>query len=381
MHRSPCDEEVDLDVLAVDPYPVFEQLRAETPVVWAERLRVWLVTGYELCRRVLADPDAFTVSHPDNILQGTIGPMMLSRDGPAHKRMRRPFAKPLHRPALERADMECRIRAAANGLVDAFAADGSADLRARFARPLAMRTVADHLGIPFTTGLYDIFDAIAAAFANQQRHPDVAAAGRDAFTAFTSLLDAAPADAPFRAMAAHAEPPLDPDETASNVAITVFGGFETVTATVVNTLWACGRHHLPGAVGRGETSWETVVEETLRWESPVQTATRHVSRKVTLAGATLRQGDTVQCLLGAANRDPAAFDRPERFRLDRPPTPKVLAFASGPHLCIGAPLARMEAATALDVLFERIPHLRIPDDLPAPHGHEFRSLPTLPAFW
>lgn len=379
--RAPCDDTVDLSVLAADPYPTFDRLRANTPVVWAERLGVWLVTGYDLCRRILADPDTFTVSHPDNILQRTIGPMMLSRDGPAHKRMRRPFAQPLHLPALRRDGMEDRIRSVAEHLIDAFAADGAADLRARFARPLAMRIVADHLGIPFTVELFDIFDAIAAAFANQEGDPRVAAAGQDAFSAFASVLDRAPTDAPFRSMAAHTDPPLDPDETASNVAITVFGGFETVTATVVNTLWAWGRLGLGEEIAQGATTWGTVVEETLRWESPVQTATRHVTREVTLAGATLRRGDTLQCLLGAANRDPAAFDQPERFRLDRPPTPKVLSFASGPHLCIGAPLARMEAATALRVLLDRLPDLRISEDLPPPRGHEFRSLPALPAQW
>ncbi len=379
--RAPRDDTIDLSVLADDPYPIFDRLRTDTPVVWAERLGVWLVTDYGLCRQVLADPDTFTVDSDGNILRRTIGAMMLSVDGLAHKRMRRPFAQPLHRPALEAAGMERRIRTIAEDLIDSFAADGATDLRARFARPLAMRIVADHLGIPFGAELYDVFDAIAAAFANQRGDPAVAAAGQDASSAFASILDRAPANAPFRSMAAHADPPLDPGETASNVAITVFGGFETVTATVVNTLWAWGRLGLREATAQGATTWETVTEETLRWESPVQTATRHVTREVTLAGATLRRGDTLQCLLGAANRDPAAFDQPERFRLDRPLTPKVLSFASGPHHCIGATLARMEVATALRVLLDRLPNLRISPEVPAPRGHEFRSTPALPAHW
>ncbi|HHC09395.1 MAG TPA: cytochrome P450 [Actinobacteria bacterium] len=380
VERTPRDELVDLDALSVDPHPIFERLRTLGEAVWAERLGVWLVAGYEACRRVLGDPTTFTVEADDNILEATIGRMMLSVDGEPHKRYRRPFAKPLHLPALRAAGMEATVREIAGELIDGFAGDRKADLRAAYARPLAMRVVVAHLGLPWDERLFGIFDAVAAAFANQAGDPEVAASGRRAFAEFADLVAEAPDDAPFRRMSRFAEPPLDAAEIASNVAITVFGGFETTTATIVNALWAIGDRDLWDLVAGESPPWSRIVEETLRWESPVQTATRHVTVDVEFGGARLRAGDRLWCLLGAANRDPAAFPEPDRFRLDRPPMPKILSFASGPHLCIGAPLARMEGAVALEVLFDRLPGLRLLD-AGRPVGHEFRSLAQLPATW
>ncbi len=379
--RVPVDEAVDLEMLDRDPYAAFDRLRAAGPVVWAERLRAWLVTSYPMTRLILGTPEAFTVRSEDNILEYTIDTMMLSVDGSDHRRLRRPFAKPLHRPALERVDMEGRIRRVAHALIDGFVDERSADLRARFARPLAMQVVVDHLGIPWDERLFGIFDAIAEGFANQIGDPDVAAAARTAFADFAALLATAPSTAAFSTMGASADPQLDRSELASNVAITVFGGFETTVATIANTLWAIHDRDLWPSIAAGSVPWSRIVEETLRWESPVQTATRHVVEDTAIGGVELRRGDVVQCLLGAANRDPRAFPEPDRFRLDRPPVPKILSFASGPHLCIGATLARMEAAVALETLIERIPEVRLDPHAPQPRGHEFRSPPSVPARW
>jgi len=378
--RNPTDEGVDLDLLAGDPYPVFDRLRQEAAAVWAPRLGVWLVARYEVCRAILADPERFTVESDENILASTIGEMMLAVDGPRHKRYRRPFARPLKPGPLHRDGVDDDIRREAHRLIDGFVDGGAADLRARFARPLAMAVVAGRLGIPHGD-LMMLFDAIAAGFANQRRDPQVAAAGRAAFARFRELLARAEPAARFRGIGASAEPPLDPDELASNTAISVFGGFETTAALIGNTLWAIHANDLWAVAGTDEAPWDRLVEETLRWASPVQTATRHVVSPTTLGTVALAPGDTVQCLLGAANRDPVAFPGPASFRLDRPPVPKPIAFAAGPHLCIGARLARMEAAIALEVLVERLPGLRLAPGSPPPRGHEFRSPPAVLAVW
>lgn len=381
--RRPSDDAIDLELLAGDPYPAYDRLREETPVVWAERIGVWLVSTYDLCRRVLSDPDTFTVASPRNVLERTVGRMMLSVDGPQHRRLRRPYEGLLRRSALRAAGAAESIAEAAHRLVDRFADRGAGDLRTLYARPLAMTVVTDLLGIEADPEeLMAVFDRIAAAFANQAGDPAVAEDGQSAFAEFAQTLrPSLDRDRPFTSVRRDADPPLDDDETLSDTAITVFGGFETAAATIGTTLWALQRLGLWEPMVAEPSLLPAAVQEALRWEAPVVTATRHATRDTTVAGASIPAGDTIQCLLGSANRDPEAFPDPAGFRLDRPATPRNLSFAVGPHLCIGAPLARLEATVALRVLAERLPRLRLPEDAPPPRGHEFRSPATLPATW
>ncbi|MCA9913160.1 MAG: cytochrome P450, partial [Anaerolineae bacterium] len=124
------------------------------------------------------------------------------------------------------------------------------------------------------------------------------------------------------------------------------------------------------------------IEETLRWESPVQTATRHIVRDTTLAGVTLRAGETLQCMLGAANRDAQYFDTPERFDIHRTSDVCSLGFGYGKHYCIGAGLARLEGQIGLRILLERLKNLRLHPGFPTqPQGHEFRTVPSLVVRW
>jgi cytochrome P450 len=96
----------------------------------------------------------------------------------------------------------------------------------------------------------------------------------------------------------------------------------------------------------------------------------------------MRQGDTVQCMLGAANRDPRFFANPDQFDILRPNADKHVSFARGIHFCFGAPLARLEATIALPILLQRLPNLELHPDFPTrPLGHEFRSPPTLMVRW
>jgi cytochrome P450 len=112
----------------------------------------------------------------------------------------------------------------------------------------------------------------------------------------------------------------------------------------------------PEAMGRVERDHSLLpktIEEVLRYRSPVQALGRVATRDVTLAGTGIREGDVVVVWLGSANRDPAAFDDPDDFRIDRAPNPH-LAFGRGSHYCLGAPLARLEAKLGLAALFESI---------------------------
>jgi len=125
-----------------------------------------------------------------------------------------------------------------------------------------------------------------------------------------------------------------------------------------------------------------VLEEVMRWLSPVQSAVRHASTDVELGGVRIRAGDTVSCMLGAANRDPSVFPDPDSFNIDRPNLRKHLGFAYGPHSCLGLHLARLEARIGLETLFSRLPDLRPMLDEPMiVEGYEFRQPKQLRVCW
>lgn len=118
----------------------------------------------------------------------------------------------------------------------------------------------------------------------------------------------------------------------------------------------------------------------MRWLSPVQSATRFCMREVEIGGVRLPCGAAVNCMLGAANRDEAAFERADRFELARANASRHLGFVVGPHLCIGRHLARAEANAAITAVLRRLPNLRMEQDV-RPEGHEFRQPKSLPVSW
>jgi cytochrome P450 len=125
-----------------------------------------------------------------------------------------------------------------------------------------------------------------------------------------------------------------------------------------------------------------VVEESLRLEPAAARVDRYATADVELGGARIARGDLVMASISAANRDPAAFPDPDRFDPARPDARRHLTFAAGPHVCLGMHLARLEAHTALAVLLERLPGLRLDPDRPAaPRGLVFRKPPALWVRW
>jgi cytochrome P450 len=124
------------------------------------------------------------------------------------------------------------------------------------------------------------------------------------------------------------------------------------------------------------------IEESLRLEPAAAVVDRYATRDTRLGGASIREGDQVTVSLSGANRDPAVFPDPDRFQIRRPDAGRHLAFAHGPHFCLGAHLARLEAETAVRIMLELLPRPRLDPRSPgAPRGLVFRKPPELRAFW
>ena len=172
---------------------------------------------------------------------------------------------------------------------------------------------------------------------------------------------------------------LSEEEMISNAAVIMFGGIETTEGMILNALWHLLRD--PGAraevVARPALA-DAAVEESLRMEPAAAVVDRYATRDVVLAGTVIAARALVVVSLAGANRDPAEFADPDRYDLHRPNVRRHLAFAAGPHVCIGMDLARLEARIAVRELLRRRPDLRLAPGAPPPTGLVFRKPPRLP---
>lgn len=379
----------EADLLA-DPYPTYRALQAAEPVSWIASLGMWWVVGYDQVAEILTAGEAFTTASDSSTILGTFGPQMLSVEGADHDRYKH-AARPAFQPRALREALEADILAWADNLIDGFPPEG-VDLRAAFAARLPVRTMLGVFGLPardepLLRCWYDSFERALANFTGDAAVRGAAVVNVEAFHALLQdALDrarSAPSTTLLSMLARQpAERALSDDEIRRNAAIIMFGGISTVEALILNTIWSLSRHPDIEARVRADLSLlPRVIEEVLRWQSPVQSATRHVTHDIDFHGHRFRAGETVNCMLAAANRDPTFLEDGERFDIERAPAPRHLTFALGHHLCLGRHLARMQARIALEQLYTRCPGLSVADHGAAPRGYEFRQPPVLPVTW
>lgn len=383
----PIGASLRLTDLVSNPYPTFARLLAEEPISWAADLGMWLVSRRTDVIDILNNPQTFTVVSHRSLLRLILGYNMLTTDGDEQQRLRQPFVHPLAAKTV-REQMTETIHSKVNQLIDAFVTTGQADLTTQFSDPLALIIVTQVLGL----SIHDYatfrgwYHAYNAALGNYLGDAAIEQAGLAAKAAFASHVHEQleqrrrQPDGSLLSQLANQHSLSDAD-IIDDLRVTIFGGLETTSALLGNALWALLRH--PEAYAQVCTQPQRLnnaIEEAFRWESPVQTATRHLSHDVTLHGVTLRAGETLQCLLGAANRDPAYFDAPERFDIERANAADHVGFGRGRHFCVGAALARLEAQIGLERLLARLPNIRLSHD-DQPQGHEFRAPARLRLAW
>jgi cytochrome P450 len=382
---------VTLADLEGDPHPVLARLRAAAPAAWVPVLGTWLVTGYDLAVAVLRDARTFTVDDPRFSTAQVVGPSMLSLDGAPHARHRGPFNRPFRHDEVH-ARLAAFTRAETGRLVSAIEPLGAAELRRAVAGPLAVAVMAEVLGLgradPAT--ILTWYDGIVAAV-----QAEGAAAGRGA-DGVTSV--AADGTAAFGELAvslreviarggsllAEVTGPLAEQEAISNAAVLMFGGIETTEGMIVNALLHLLSSPAQLALVLADPRLvPAAVEESLRLEPAAAVVDRYATVGTRLGGAAIQSGDQVTVSITGANRDPAVFADPDVFDVRRANAGRHLAFAHGPHFCLGAHLARLEAQVAVGTLLARLPRLRLDPGYPsaAPRGLVFRKPPALRVRW
>jgi cytochrome P450 len=386
-HAASDHEEVGVTVEALaapGAHAVLARMRERAPVSWVPALGGWLVLRRDVALEVMNDARAFTVDDPRFSTGRVVGPSMLTLDGAEHQRHRAPFARPF-RLAPVRDRFTAVVSDEVERLIDAMQDDGAAELRRAFAGPLAAAIVTHSLGLPETdTGaVLGWYDAIVAAVTEVTAGGAVPLAGREAFADLRAAIEPALDRGPGSSLLADAAAGLDRDAVISNAAVMLFGGIETTEGMIANAVL----HLLSDADALARVTADpgllpNAVEESLRLEPAAAMVDRYATADVALAGAAIRAGDLVRVSVAAANRDPEAFPDPDRFDIDRENASRHLAFARGPHVCIGMHLARLEAHTAVGRLLARLPALRLDPDRPsAPAGLVFRKPPQLHVLW
>jgi cytochrome P450 len=382
----PIGAAATLEELDLDPHPLLARLREREPVSWLPALGAWLVTRRDLALEAMRDSEAFTVDDPRFSTGQVVGPSMLSRDGAEHGRHREPFARPFRLDAV-RERFTTVVEAETDRLIDAIEPIGHAELRRSLAGPLAASVVAEALGLENadTGKILAWYEAIVDAVTGVAAGKRVTPAGQEAFAALASSVEPAlDGDARSSLVAAAGESgDLRPEEVVSNVAVLMFGGIETTEGMIANAILHLLSHPDQRALVEADPELlVNAVEESLRLEPAAAVIDRYATRNVLLGRASIGHGELVTISIAGANRDPDVFPDPDRFDVARENARLQIAFAHGPHVCIGMHLARLEAHTAIGRLFERLPGLQLdPARAAAPRGLVFRKPPTLRVLW
>jgi cytochrome P450 len=381
----PIGATASLAELERDPHPLLSRLRESEPVSWLPALGGWLVTRRDLALKAMRDSASFTVDDPRFSTGRIVGPSMLSLDGSEHGRHRDPFASPFRLDAV-RERFTALIETETERLIDAIEPDGRAELRRSLAGPLAATVTARALGLPETdtATVLSWYDAMVDAVTEVAAGKPVARQGTAAFAALRAsvepILDQEPRSSLVAAVASQAGG-LTRAEVVSNAAVLMFGGIETTEGMIANAILHLLAHPEQRALVDRDLL-PNALAESLRLEPAAASIDRYATRDVRLGDAAIRQGELVAISIAGANRDPDFFPDPDRFDVRRENARHHIAFAHGPHVCIGMHLARLEAQTVIARLFDRLPALRLDPAHPtAPRGLVFRKPRTLHAVW
>jgi cytochrome P450 len=375
-----------IEALTSDPHPHWAELRRTAPIAWVESLGGWVVVGHATALSVMRDAQTFTVDDPRFTTSQVVGPSMLSTDGPDHARHRQPFVEPFT-PRASRAYFADFVQAESERLVKGLAPAGQAELRTAVAGPLAtasMRLALGLEGIPVAE-LLGWYGAIVQAVADLTAGGQVSEDGRAAYLSLTAAVQNAIGtgdDDTFLGRVSSAAGALTTAEMLSNTAVLLFGGIETTEGMIATLLL-----HLlsdPPWLEAAKTDpalLDAAIEESLRLEPAAAAVDRYATQDISIGDAKIHRGDLVVVSLAAANRDPAVFDDPDHFDPRRPNLRRQLAFAQGPHVCVGLHLARMQArVAATDVL--ALPGLHLDAERStAPTGLVFRKPAAVWAHW
>lgn len=382
-----------------DPYPLYERIRSRGPLVMPDANLV-VFAGYDACNEVLRNPSSASDRLKSTVAQKAIAqgeparpfgpPGFLFLDPPDHTRLRK-LAQKAFAPKVVKA-LEPDITAMVAGLLDDIEAAGAFDVIADLAYPLPVAVICRLLGVPIED---EPEFSHASALLARSLDPFITVTGEmpDDFDErlqaglwlrryLAGLIEqrrSDPREDLISGLIAAEEDgdQLTADEIVATCNLLLIAGHETTVNLIANAIQAMLQRpqHWAG-LGANPGRASAIIEETLRYDPPVQLVGRIAAEQMTVSDVTVPKGDTALLLLAAAQRDPAEFDAPDTFDPDRGSI-RHLAFGHGPHFCLGAPLARLEARIALTAITQRFPKARLAGEPVYKPNLTLRGLSTL----
>jgi cytochrome P450 len=375
-----------------NPYPYYAYLREHVPIYWIEPMQGWALSRYADVDFALRNPQIFSSSGFTNQTLGDLNPTpevpwILDINPPDHTRLRK-LANKGFLPRLIRA-LEPRIQEITQQLISALRSQTEGDLVTTLSGPLPTTVIAEMLGVEaerlgdFKRWSDDVVLGTSRPTdeATRTRVRQSGAALRSYFERLIERRRTDPGEDVITALVRAEEERdiLTASEILGLAVLLLLAGNETTTNLIGNAVRNLLSHPAELAKVRANRALvPSLVEEVLRYESPVQLLPRVTASKVTLEGGTIPAGATVFLLLASANRDERKFPDPDRFDVTRNPQDHV-AFGYGIHYCLGAPLARLEGRLALDsLLFDCPPFTCTSEHLPQIASIIVRGVQTLP---
>ncbi len=391
-----------------DPYPLFALTRAQAPLVEENIMdnvmeeaglydpekdavlmappRVFTAYTYDAVQQVLRDGEAFSSAGYADVIGAVMGHTILEMDEPEHHTYRSLVQQAFSRRAMERWETEV-VLPIVDECLDPAIERGEAELVRELTFPFPVNVIARLLGLPredlpqFHRWAVEL---ISVGF-DWDRGLQASASLRDYFAGVLAERRANPADDLMSTLAA-AEidgQRLTDEEIFAFLRLLLPAGAETTYRSSSNLLYGLlTRPDQLDALRRDRSLMPQAIEEGLRWEPPLLTIVRTASRDVVVEGVEITAGAMVVVNLGSANHDEKYWERPDEFDIFRQQR-QHLAFAFGPHMCLGMHLARMETRVALNRIFDRLPNLRLDPGAELPHitGMAFRAPTALPVLF
>jgi cytochrome P450 len=380
-----------VDFFKAQPYAEWERARRSAcPVIEhrgsdSDSRATYQITRYTDAERVLRDGETFSSTINAEHIGHFMGDLILAMDGAEHRQYRNLVAKAFRASQLEQWDASL-VRPMINGLLDAIAPLGRADLVASVTAKYPVQVICGIVGVPLEDA--DQFHAWAEAINTGPLDPPRGHAASDAMVEYLRPLVEARRAEPtgdFLSDLVHAE--IDGEQLSDSklygfLRLLLPAGAETTFRVMGNCLYALLTH--PDDLARVDADRSLlpeVIEETLRWETSVTMVSRIAAKDTEVAGCPIAAGSPVGVLTGSANRDEHRWQDASEWRLGRPPQ-HHLAFGTGQHQCLGMHLARLELRAGLDAILDRLPNLRLDPDVDldemAIEGYAFRGPRALP---
>ncbi len=385
---APIDNDITIDQLTDDPYPIYKRLRAEAPVLRVSSVGRTLLTKAADTKWVKDNPEIFSSDDPNTPMERAFGiKTLMRRDGPDHLRLRNAMTpsfsakniKDVWIPAYTKVVEEYVSRLPRGETVDLFPA---------LAGPVAARCLAVLLGLneASDSDMQMWSDTLIKGAGNFGLKPEIFEVCDRENIRMDACINAAAEslkgtdDQSALAVMINADDPIEHEQIISNLKIAIGGGInEPRDAALTAVYGLLTNPDQLEAVKNDEKLWVTAFEEAVRWVAPIQASSRRVTQDTEIRGFRIPEGDVVMTIQASSNHDEEIYENGHLYDIMRPKQPHQ-AFGNGPHFCLGTHVARrMVGQILLPVLFDRFPDMRLTDPKDTIFsGFGFRGPITLP---